>query len=125
MLSNLFSSVLSAIASFFTWLWDCVSGFFGSIWKVVWNTINGLFWDFYALVVNWFCNAVAYLFPMDEIDFDDQTDLIVQQIAAWDTLLPIHETFYILSLLWSYWVARSSVGIALRGIRIVKKLMPF
>lgn len=125
MLTEIFSNVLRAIANFFTWIWDAIASFFGSLWKIVWNNSIDLFWDYYGRVVNWFVSAVAYLFPLDGVDFEDQTDMIVQQIGAWDTLLPIHETFYILHLLLGYWFARSSVGYALKAVKLVKKLMPF
>lgn len=125
MLSDMFSSVLSAIASFFTWLWDCITSFFSWLWKSIWNTSKGFLWDFYNQAVDWIAQAFAALFPSDSVDFEAHVNDIKALIAGWDSLLPIHETFTVLSLLLLYYTVKILVRYGTYIFTMVRKLLPF
>lgn len=124
-LSNLFNSVLSAISSFFIWIWDKIQAFGSWLFNDFWNAVTGYWWAFYARIVAWFANSISYLFPSDSLDFEDQTNLIIAQIGGWDQILPIHECFYLLNTLWVYFMSKMTVRYARAAFRAVRKLMPF
>ena len=92
MMSEWFSGLLTGIADFFRWLWSGISSFFVWLAKSCWNYVTDLFWSLYARVISWIASTFARVLPDSQgLDFDDRVDDIINLIAGWDQILPIHE----------------------------------
>lgn len=124
MVKEFFSNLANSIGSFFVWIWSKLVYFFTNLFLTTWNYIVSVFWNWYSRVISWVVSSVAALFPSDTLDYNAQVDYLVQQIAGWDQLLPIHETFLLLNVLILYHTVKIVIHFSLLFIATVRKFIP-
>lgn len=124
MLRELFSNLVNAINSFFVWLYNIIVPFFTNLLTDIWNHVIAIFWSWYARVISWFVSAIVALFPDDTLDFNANVEALVQYIAGWDLLLPIHETFLLLNILLTYHLVKITVRYSAFLISMLRKFIP-
>lgn len=125
MLGDLWSSILSFFASLFNWLYDHVIAGILYLFNIVWNWIVDRFWDLYTLFIQWICEAVAYFISTDDLDYDSTFESIFDQIAGLDQIFPVHESFLLLSFLFTYHLVRLALRYGTFIISMIRTMLPF